>query len=109
MKAISIGLETTIKNLNQENIKQMHNDSIRGILYFRDIKENRKKKIPFELRVVINQKAYVDIQSFPEKAYFGNAEKIIFKINKDYYELLKEKGIADGGRLRLCSREIYCY
>ena len=99
MKNYACGLETSIR-LREEQILKLEKENIRGILHFREplaVKKN-ETPIPFELNVIFSQREDVKAKVIPEKTYFGNANKILFSINEEYYQELKEIGKAEGAR-----------
>ena len=101
MKASACGLETEIYGLKDKEIIRLEKGHIKGNLNFREPCSNKiPKKIPIALYYKQTQKNPVEIEIFPESNYFGDAKKIKFFINEEYYEFLKEKGYAIA---RFCS------
>lgn len=84
MKASSVGLETSIENLTKEQISNLLKNPIKGILKFREVNKNETREIPFELDYKKEQKEFVEVDLVPD-TYFGDAEKIFFHINEEYY------------------------
>ncbi len=99
MKAFSAGLETDI-NLTDEEIEKMGHHPIEGILKFRGVGDNDKgiRKIPISIKVNKNQRDDVEVKISPKKTYFGEAKKIIFSIDEEYYICLKRYKSAEGAR-----------
>ncbi|MFH1607715.1 MAG: hypothetical protein ABIA78_01130 [archaeon] len=98
MKASSMGLETRIKDLIYWEIESLENKPLNGNLRFREVRSDNIIEIPFELEYSRDQRELVRVIITPGETYFGNAEKIIFLINEDYYDDLKKRGVAVGGR-----------
>ncbi|MBT3405195.1 hypothetical protein HN832_01540 [archaeon] len=94
MRANSCGLETCIRGLGEEEIKLLKNGPIEGILSFREVMEEGNKGIPFELKCDVSQRDLVVVDLIPDETYFGDATKIIFTINRKYYDELFEAGQA---------------
>ena len=99
MKNYACGLETRIR-LSEEQISKLEKESISGILNFREplSTAQKEKKIPFKLNVIFSQREYVKVEIIPEKIYFGDANKILFFINEEYYRELREIGKAEEAR-----------
>ncbi len=99
MKAYACGLETRIK-LSEEQILKLEKESISGILNFREPLSAEQKEILilFELKYDKFQREDVNVEVIPEKTYFGDADKIFFSINEDYYQELREAGKAEEAR-----------
>jgi len=110
MKAFSAGLETDI-SLTSEEIEKMENHSIKSILRFRGVGDNDEgiRKIPISITVKGNQKDYVKVKIFPEKTYFGKADRINFSIDSDYYRCLKKYGAAEGARFFTSTGKLNLY
>ena len=49
MKTNSVGLETFIRDLTKEQISNILNNPINGVLEFREVGSDKIKGIPFEL------------------------------------------------------------
>lgn len=108
MKASSCGLETYIKELTKKQITDLPKKSITGDLNFREVMSDEKNKIPFELKYEKRQREDAKCKVIPECSYFGNAERLIFTINKEYYNLLLEEGVAEGARFSIAGK-LYLY
>ena len=98
MIANSVGLETYIRGLTKEHIINLPNRSIEGTLKFYEVMAEEKNEIPFELKYTKEQRENVECEIFPNENYFGEAEKLIFTINEDYYDSLLTLGMAEGAR-----------
>jgi hypothetical protein len=90
MKAYSVGLETTIR-LTEEEVKDLEHSQISGNLKFREVNGDSEKEILLTLHYNSSQKELMETNLIPE-GYFGDSKEIIFSINKDFYEILKERG-----------------
>ena len=88
MKAGSIGLEVWIK-INQEELKQLETNGLRGRLKFYEPRDSESRLIDFEIKYDPDQKEFIGIAQEPE-GYFGDADKINFSINRHFYESLIE-------------------
>lgn len=97
MRARSCGLETSI-TLNVEEMRNIGKGGVEGMLVFREVLENTTKEIPFSLNYCPNQREPAEVVIFPEETYFGNAEKLNFLINSEYYGWLLSSGRAEGAR-----------
>ena len=109
MKALACGLETSIKDLTGEQINNLNHKPVEGILIFREVLSEETRDIPFELKYVEGQREYVEVKVIPKRTYFGEANKIIFTINEEYYENLKEEGLAEGARFFWGTGKLYLY
>ncbi len=98
MKASSVGLETEIRKLSEEEIESLEEKSITGALKFYEVNSDKTREIPFELKLNPSQKDFVKVEIKPQETYFGKADKIIFFINREYYKSLQKSGIAAGAR-----------
>jgi hypothetical protein len=90
MKAYAVGLETTIQ-LTEEEIKNLGHSPISGNLKFREVNEDFEKDILITLSYNLSQKELMEIKLIP-KGYFGDSKEIVFSINRDFYETIKERG-----------------
>lgn len=90
MKAYSVGLETTI-HLTEEEIKNLGHSPISGNLRFREVNEDSEKEISLVLSYDSSQKELMETRLTP-KGYFGDSKEIVFIINRDFYENIKERG-----------------
>jgi len=90
MKAYSVGLETTI-HLTEDEIKNLGHSPISGNLKFREVNEDFEKEILITLSYNSSQKELMETKLIP-KGYFGDSRKIIFIINEEFYEKIKERG-----------------
>lgn len=99
MRNYACGLETTIR-LSEEQILKLEKESICGILNFREPLSTgqNERLMPFELNVIFSQRENVKVDVIPDKTYFGDADKIFFFINEEYYLELKETGKAEEAR-----------
>jgi hypothetical protein len=98
MKAHSVGVETTIEKLTLEEINKLLIEPLTGQLKFYGVNSDEKREIPFELRFRKKQREPVKTEIIPKRIDFGDASKIIFSINKEYYTNLKDFGAADWAR-----------
>jgi len=90
MKASAVGLETTI-HLTEEEIKNLEHSPISGNLEFREVNEDSEKEILLILSYNSSQKELMETRLIP-KGYFGDSKKIVFSINQDFYENIKQRG-----------------
>lgn len=100
MKASSIGLEFWVK-INQEELKQLETNELRGRLKFYEPRDSKSRLIDFEIKYDSAQKEFIEIAQEP-KGYLGDADKINFSINRDFYESLIENS-EFAVRFPLCS------
>lgn len=98
MKACSVGLEAEVYRLSEEEVNLLGEKSLSGILKFYEVNSDEKREIPFQISVKPRQKDFVRVFIQPRETYFGQAEKLYFSINQEYYGELKEFGIAEGAR-----------
>lgn len=110
MKAYSCGLEVEIK-LTDEEITELENNPLEGILNFREVLKSDTREIPFSLRCDTGQGDFIKVKIIPKKTYFGDANKIDFCINKEYHqELLTYGSMIErfyiSGKLRIKSEKI---
>jgi hypothetical protein len=109
MKASACGLETFIKDLTNKEIVSLIHNPINGSLKFREVSSDKFREIPFELKYNKNQKDLVKVDLIPKNVYFGEVDKIIFSINRDYYHELIDCGTAEGARFFSRVGKLYLY
>ena len=92
MKASSANLETDIY-LTQEEIKKLEHSALDGNIAFREYEDNGAgRKIPFRIIHDKLQNDFLNVKIIPQKTYFGDAEKIMFTINSEFYNNLSNYG-----------------
>ena len=91
MKADSVGLETDI-HLSEEEISRLKVSALEGDLTFREVNEDKTKRIPFTLGYNSHQREFLNVRLAPRKTYFGDARHITYTINDYLYTRLVESG-----------------
>jgi len=91
MKAESSGLEISVL-LNEKEIKELRDGQIQGVMNFDDFLHGKRRQIHISLEVREEQKVFLRVSQYPFKVYLGDAQRISFEINKEFYEILIENG-----------------
>ena len=91
MSPYSVGLETEVY-LSPMEKETLRSSILEGKLQFREVNENAHREIPFEIRYDPSQKELLEVKVNPPHTYFGDAEKITFNINEEFYEKLSRLG-----------------
>ncbi len=106
MKADSVGLEVYIE-INPQELEELRKGSLDGLLNFRDnINPDAKREIPFSIEYSAEQREFLAVEQEPDNVYFGEANKIRFMINSEYYgSLITNKSFGArfsvGGKLMM--------
>ena len=89
MKASSVGLEILVEISSRELVRLRRRPLI-GILKFKDwfAIPNIRKNIPLIIEYNSEQKDSVFVEQEPEDVYIGQADKLKFGINSEYYDSL---------------------
>ncbi len=92
MKISSIGLEVECY-LTKEETLSLRNSRIEGMLKFIEVDDNKcRRKIPTTLILEEAQREFLEVRIIPSHTYFGDAEKIDFRINEEFYNHLLNSG-----------------
>lgn len=91
MKATSTRLEVFVK-LNPKEFKRLKDEILSGELRFYD-DPSPPKDIPIEIIYDSKQRGLLKVDSIPDKVYSGEAKRIIFRINNEYYDFVNKNGI----------------
>lgn len=104
MKAYSVGLEVYV-GINQQELEELRRGRLDGVLNFRDnVNPDVKRDIPFSIEYATKQREFLVVEQEPDNVYFGDVNRIKFRINPYYYESLLGKGVfgdrfSVGGKL----------
>ncbi len=109
MKAFSIGLEAEVY-LNKEEIENLKDSLLEGLLNFREVNEEKSRKIYFKIVYDKYQKELLEVMLIPREVYFGDSDKIIYIINDYFYNKLTETGCYgdrfwDSGKLLIVAEK----
>ena len=104
MKATSIRLEVFVK-LSLEELKKLKHGSLIGKLKFYD-DPSPPKNIPIEIIYDSKQEKLLKVETEPEGNYFDEVKNIRFRINKEYYYFVDNRGVFSyrfntGGKLMM--------
>lgn len=91
MRANSAGLELEIA-LSNDEIVQLRDFALEGILQFREINSDSKKQITLAIRYNPGENESIIVNHTPSNEYFGNAEQINIELQDYLYNCLMEKG-----------------
>lgn len=93
MKASSMGLEIEI-NLVQQELERLRFSDLSTYLNFNIEYVGRpiQRKIPFKLHYSRTNKDVIQVNQYPVKVYFGEAEQILITLFEPHYRELTELG-----------------
>ena len=110
MRASSVSLEIFVEILPDELIR-LKRKPLRGTLKFMDWFSipDIKKNIPLTIGYNSEQKDSVFVKQEPENVYLGQADRLRFNINSDYYDSLVSNNVSvdrfeHSGKLRILVR-----
>lgn len=90
MKCNACGLEVFLE-LSSKELTKLERNSLKGTMTYFEFQKNYKKEIEIELRYKHLQQNILCVEIIPKETYLGDAKKITFHINKEFYEGLKDK------------------
>lgn len=85
MEAKSWGLEILAK-INQTEMLSLRTQPLEGKLQYKD--DEREKEIALRIITNSSQRELVEVEQEPKECYLGNATRIIFSVNPQFYDLL---------------------
>src|SRR3989344_1155937 len=96
MRANSVHIEAKV-SLSPEEIDNLKDLPLEGILKFRDYGDEGERDIPLIISYQKRQGELLEVCLKPKRTYFGRAKQITFSINEEFYKNLKERGVYGDG------------
>ena len=87
MRATSACLEVYVE-IDSWELERLESKPLLGTLNFRDDITPLKNQIPIVIERVSGQRKFLEVEQEPTNIYFGEANKIKFTINSEYYDNL---------------------
>jgi hypothetical protein len=97
MRASSVALEVAV-DISQDELKKLETKPLSGLLKFEDFFSipHIRRNIPFNIEYIPRQKELLMVEQEPKEVYFGEANRLKFIINSEYYDsLVSERAFVD--------------